>query len=261
MNSTVRRHSRGWVLIGLLAAAIVAALALGGCAAGQSAPTPTPTKTKVPTFTPAPPTATATEIPPTATPVPTATEAPTLAPTETPEPPTPEPTAVPPTATRRPVAAKPAPKPVPPPAPAPAPAPAASDPCAGIGGDGCKFRVTGGPSFGENGGQELKLQFAFIHSGIDGGQTQGSYFVVLEKDGQKLPISDSVRSVTGSPSQGPLGKYNYEYTLGLDKLPGNNVAGNYTLWVLDGNGERDSRNVTFSVPGNSGQVWVQFDQG
>ena len=159
---------------------------------------------------------------------------------------------MPPTATRRPVAAKPAPKPVQPPAPAPAPAPAASDPCANIGGDGCKFRVTGGPSFGENGGQELKLQFAFIHSGIDGGQTQGSYFVVLEKDGQKLPISDSVRSVTGSPSQGSLGKYNYEYTLGLDKLPGNNVAGNYTVWVLDGNGERDSRNVTFSVPGNSG---------
>ena len=261
MNNTTRTNSHGWVLIGLLAAAVMAMLALSGCAAQQAAETPTPTKTKVPTFTPAPPTATATEIPPTETPVPTATEAPTLAPTATPEPPTPEPTAAPPTATRRPVAAKPAPKPVQPPAPAPAPAPAASDPCANIGGDGCKFRVTGGPSFGENGGQELKLQFAFIHSGIDGGQTQGSYFVVLEKDGQKLPISDSVRSVTGSPSQGPLGKYNYEYTLGLDKLPGNNVAGNYTLWVLDGNGERDSRNVTFSVPGNSGQLWVQFDQG
>jgi hypothetical protein len=261
MNNTIRRSSRGWVLIGLLAAAILAALALGGCAAGQSAPTPTPTKTQMPTFTPAPPTATATEIPPTATPVPTATEAPTLAPTETPEPPTPEPTAVPPTATRRPVAAKPAPKPVQPTAPpAPAPPPAASDPCANIGGDGCKFRVTGGPSFGENGGQELKLQFIFLHSGIEGGQPQGSYFVVLEKDGQRLPISDSVRSVTGSPNQGSLGKYNYEYTLGVDKLPGNTVAGNYTLWVLDGNGERDSRNVTFSVPGNSGLIWIQFDQ-
>jgi hypothetical protein len=259
MNNMIRRSSRGWVLIGLLAGAILATLALGGCAAGQGAPTPTPTKTQMPTFTPAPPTATATEIPPTATPAPTATEAPTLAPTATPEPPTPEPTAVPPTATRRPVAAKPAPKPVQP--PAPAPAPAASDPCANIGGDGCKFRVTGGPSFGENGGQELKLQFAFIHSGIDGGQPQGSYFVVLEKDGQKLPISDSVRSVTGSPGQGSLGKYNYEYALSLDKLPGNTVAGNYTLWVLDGNGERDSRNVTFSVPGNSGLVWIKFDQG
>jgi hypothetical protein len=260
MNNTAWKNVRGPILMGLLAAAILAALALGGCAAGQSAPTPTPTKTQMPTFTPAPPTATATEIPPTATPVPTATEAPTLAPTETPEPPTPEPTAVPPTATRRPVAAKPAPKPVQPPAPAPAPAPAASDPCANIGGDGCKFRVTGGPSFGENGGQELKLQFAFVHSG-EGGQMQGQYFVVLEKDGQKLPVGDNVRSVTGSPSQGSLGKYNYEYTLGLDKLPGNTVAGNYTVWVLDGNGERDSRNATFSVPGNSGLIWIQFDQG
>ena len=57
-----------------------------------------------------------------------------------------------------------------------------------------------------------------------------------------------------------FGTYNYEYTLGLDKLPGNTVAGNYTLWVLDGNGERDSRNVPFSVPGNSGLIWIKFDQ-
>jgi hypothetical protein len=263
MNSTVRRDSRGWALIGLLAAALLVALMLGGCAAGQAGPTPTPTKTKVPTYTPAPPTETPTEVPPTATqtPLPSPTEAPTLAPTATPEPPTPEPTAVPPTATQRPVAAKPAPKPVQPTSPPPPPPPAASDPCAGIGGDGCKFRVTGGPSTGDNGGQELKLQLGFIHSGIDGGQPQGSYFVVLEKDGQRLPVSDSVRSVTGSPSQGSLGKYNYEYTLGLDKLPGNTVAGNYTVWVLDGNGERDSRNVTFGVPGNNGLIWIQFDQG
>ena len=258
MNNTAWKNVRGPILMGLLAAAILAALALGGCAAGQSAPTPTPTKTQMPTFTPAPPTATATEIPPTATPVPTATEAPTLAPTETPEPPTPEPTPVPPTATRRPAAAKPAPKPAQP--TSPPPPPAAADPCANIGGDGCKFRVTGGPSFGENGGQELKLQFAFIHSG-EGGQIQGDYFVVLEKDGQKLPIGDNVRSFRESASKGSLGKYNYEYTLGVDKLPGNTVAGNYILWVLDGTGERDSRNIPFSVPPNSGLVWIQFDQG
>ena len=135
----------------------------------------------------------------------------------------------------------------------------AADPCANIGGDGCKWHLAGGPSFAQNGGQELKLQFAFIHSGR-GGEMQGSYFVVLEKDGQRLPISDSVRSVRGSPSQGPLGAYNYEYTLGVDKLPGNTVAGNYTLWVLDGNGERDSENFTFSVPANSGQIWIKFDQ-
>jgi hypothetical protein len=259
MTDFQRNNLRGPILIGLLAITLLALLALGGCGAEKPVATPTPTKTQMPTYTPAPPTATATEIPPTATntPEPTATEAPTLEPTATPEPPTPEPTAAPPTATRRPVAAQPAPKPAQPTA---APPPAAADPCAGIGGDGCKWKVTGGPSFGENGGTELKLQFIFLHSGIEGGQPQGSYFVWLEKDGQKLPISDGVRSVALDSSQGTLGKYNYEYTLGLDKLPGNTLAGNYTLWVLDGNGERDSRNVTFSVPGNSGLIWIKFDQ-
>ena len=158
----------------------------------------------------------------------------------------------------RPAAPRPTARPVQP--TAPPPPPAAADPCAGIGGDGCKWRVTGGPAFGENGGQELKLQFIFLHSGVDGGQPQGSYFVVLEKDGQRLPISDSVRSLAHDSSQGSLGKFNYEYALGMDKLPGNTVAGNYTLWVLDGNGERDSRNITFSVPANSGLIWIQFDQ-
>jgi hypothetical protein len=69
-----------------------------------------------------------------------------------------------------------------------------------------------------------------------------------------------VRSVARAASQGALGRYNYEYTLGLDKLPGATVAGGYTLWVLDGNGERDSRNITFSVPANQGLLWIQFDQ-
>ena len=152
-----------------------------------------------------------------------------------------------------------APKPPPQPTAPPAPPPAA-DPCASIGGDGCKWRVTGGPSFGANGGSEIKLQLLFIHSGIDGGQPQGSYFVVLEKDGQNLKVPDSLRSITGAASSGSLGKFNYEYAIGLDRLPGNNVAGNYTLWVLDGNGERDSRNITFSVPAGQGQIWIKFDQ-
>jgi hypothetical protein len=153
-----------------------------------------------------------------------------------------------------------APKPPAQPTAPPAPPPAA-DPCASIGGDGCKWRVTGGPSFGANGGSEIKLQLLFIHSGIDGGQPQPSYFVVLQKDGQNLRVPDSVRSgpATNSGSIGN-GKYNYEYTIGLDRLPGNNVAGNYTLWVLDGNGERDSRNITFSVPAGQGQIWIKFDQ-
>lgn len=162
----------------------------------------------------------------------------------------------------------PAPPPVPTAAPAPptntpAPAapPAAADPCANIGGDGCKFRVTGGPTAANNGGGELKLQFLFIHSGVDGGQPQGSYFVILEKDGQRLPIADSVRSIALNANQGSLGRYNYEFKVGLGSLPGNNVAGNYTGWVLDGNGERDSQNFSFTLGEGQGEVWIQFDQG
>ena len=158
-----------------------------------------------------------------------------------------------------------APAPAQPPAeptatPQPAPPPPA-DACAGIGGDGCKFKLRGGPSFGANGGGELKLQLHFIHSGIDGGQPQGSYFVWLEKDGQKLPVSDGVRSLALQDQGGSLGKYNYEYKVSLDQIPGNNVAGTYAIWVLDGNGERDSQTFTFTVPDGQGEVWMQFDQG
>lgn len=165
--------------------------------------------------------------------------------------PTPEPVAVAPTATPVPQAA-----PTEPPAPPPA-----ADPCAGIGGDGCKFKVRDGPKFGANGGMELKLQLFFIHSGVDGGQPQGSYFVVLTKDGQNLGVSDGVRSVANSSNEGALGRYNYEYKIGVGDLPGNTVAGNYTMFVLDGNGERDSQDLNFSVPEGQGEVWVTWDQG
>ena len=263
--------ARGWLAAGSLALAVLCTtlLALSGCAAQRAAPTPTPTKTRMPTFTPVKATATLPSIvaaatAPAATAVPPPTQPPTVAPS--PLPPTAAPTAVPttaaPTATTAP---RPAPTAVPrPPAPAPTAAPPApppaADPCASIGGDGCKWRVTGGPKTAANGGQELKLQLLFIHSGIDGGQPQGSYFIVLEKDGQNLRIPDSVRSITGAASQGSLGKFNYEYALGLDRLKDNTVAGNYILWVLDGNGERDSRNITFSLPADQGQLWIQFDQ-
>lgn len=144
--------------------------------------------------------------------------------------------------------------------PEPAPPPAA-DPCAGIGGDGCKFKLRGGPSFANNGGGELKLQLHFIHSGVDGGQPQGSYFVWMEKDGQKLPISDSIRSIALQDQQGTLGKYNYEVKIAPSSIPGGTVAGNYAIWVLDGNGERDSQTFSVSIPDGQGEVWMQFDQG
>ena len=144
--------------------------------------------------------------------------------------------------------------------PEPAPPPA-SDPCAGIGGDGCKFKLRGGPSFANNSGGELKLQIHFIHSGVDGGQPQGSYFVWMEKDGQKLPISDAIRSIALQDQQGTLGKYNYEVKVAPSSIPGGTVAGNYAIWVLDGNGERDSQTFTFSIPDGQGEVWIEFDQG
>ncbi len=166
------------------------------------------------------------------------------------------------------VAAAPTQAPAPQPAPAeptatPAPAapPPAADPCAGIGGDGCKFKLRAGPSFAPNGGGELKLQLHFIHGGIDGGQPQGSYFVWMEKDGVKLPISDSIRSIALVDQQGTLGKYNYEVKIAPSSIAGNTVAGNYAIWVLDGNGERDSQTFTFTVPDGQGEIWMQFDQG
>ncbi|MEZ4864079.1 MAG: SH3 domain-containing protein [Caldilineaceae bacterium] len=160
-----------------------------------------------------------------------------------------------------PVAVAPTAAPAPAAAPTDPPPPPAADPCANIGGDGCKFKVRDGPKFGQNGGTELKLQLFFIHSGIDGGQPQGSYFVVLIKDGQNLGVSDGVRSIANASNQGSLGPYNYEYKIGLDKLPGNTVAGNYVMFVLDGNGERDSHDISFTVPEGQGEVWVKWDQG
>lgn len=143
----------------------------------------------------------------------------------------------------------------------PPPPPAASDPCASIGGDGCKFKLKSGPTFAGNGGNELKLQLFFIHSGIEGGQPQGSYFVAMFKDGQKLPIPDSVRSVAKDKNNGTLGPFNYEYTLQLSQIPGGSLAGNYSIFVLDGNGERDSKDFSFSIPDGQGQVYIVFDQG
>ncbi|MCX6046456.1 MAG: SH3 domain-containing protein [Chloroflexi bacterium] len=165
--------------------------------------------------------------------------------------------------TAAPVAAQPTPAPAAPPTATPQPAvqapPPSADPCAGIGGDGCKWKLRGGPKFAANGGGELKLEFAFIHSG-NGNEAQGSYFVVMLKDGVKLPISDSIRSIAITKSQGPLGEYNYEYKVNSSSIPGNNIAGTYVVYVLDGNGERDSEDFTINVPDGQGEIWIQFDQ-
>lgn len=183
-------------------------------------------------------------------------------------PPAPAPVAVAP-APAEPAPAEPAPaEPAPAPAePEPAPeepapeepAPPADDPCAGIGGDGCKFRATSGPAFGPNAG-ELRLTLWFMHSGR-GNESQGSYFIGLEKDGQRIAVPDSVRSTTGEPRNSPLGQFNYDYRISAGELPGGTVAGNYTMWVIDGVGERDSQNITFTVPEGQGEVHIVWDQG
>lgn len=163
----------------------------------------------------------------------------------------PAPVAEAPAAAYTPAAAEPAPAPV-------------DDPCANIGGDGCKFRLAGGPSFGANGGGEIRLMLSFVHSGVDGGQPQGSYFVVVLKDGENIGVPDSVRSVDptgGGHQQSGLGRFNYDYKIGASSLPGGNIQGNYQIWVLDGNGERDSPTFSFSVPEGQGEVWMEFDQG
>ncbi len=155
-------------------------------------------------------------------------------------------TPVPPTAT-----------PVP---PTPVPAPAHVDHCAGIGGDGCKFWLRDrNPA--DHGG-ELKLHIAFVHGGInDQVQKYGGYFVELQKDGVQVHGFDHNTRAGASTFSGPKGNiYHYSKSVPARQLPGGNVAGTYTIWVKDGNGERDSQNETFTLHGNQGLIWLVFDQ-
>jgi uncharacterized protein YraI len=129
------------------------------------------------------------------------------------------------------------------------------------GDDGCKFRVSGGPSFAPNGGGEMKLQLFFKHSGVDGGQPQGDYRLAVERDGQLIvPFADA-RSIPLSSNQGPMGRYNYEAKVSASSLPGGTLEGTYYFWVLDGNRERDSEVFRMEVPPGQGEIWIEFDQG
>ena len=152
----------------------------------------------------------------------------------------------------------PTPTPVPPTA---TPVPAQVDHCAGIGGDGCKFWLRNvDPA--DNGGHELKLQIGFVHGG-EGDQVQiyGGYHVELQKDGVQVHGFDGSTRGGTSIVEGPQGKkYHYSKAVSASQLPGGRVAGNYTIWVKDGNGERDSQNQTFTLHGNQGHVWLIFDQ-
>jgi len=152
--------------------------------------------------------------------------------------------------------------PVPPtPVPTPVPAPVHVDHCAGIGGDGCKFWLRNvDPA--DNGGHELKLQIGFVHGG-EGDQVQkyGGYYVELQKDGVQVHGFDHNTRGGTNIVEGPQGrKYHYSRAVPASQLPGGNVAGTYTIWVMDGNRERDSQNQTFTLHGNQGFVWLIFDQ-
>jgi hypothetical protein len=129
------------------------------------------------------------------------------------------------------------------------------------GDDGCKFRVTGGPTTAANSGFELKFQLFFMHSGVDGGQPQGDYRLGLEKDGQLIGIFADTTSVALNKNDGPMGPYNYEAKIGSGDLPGGTLEGNYSFWVLDGNRQRDSDVYQLFIPAGQGEVWIQFDQG
>ncbi len=146
-----------------------------------------------------------------------------------------------------------------PPTPVPQPP---SDPCAGIGGDGCKFRLRN-TDLRNNGGGELKLYVGFVHEGR-GDEVQGiggNYYVELHKDGAHVSAVNNATRGGNSTHRGPQGdKYNYLKTVPLSQVPGGNVAGNYTILVRDGNGERDSQNFTFTVSGGNGEVWLIFAQ-
>ena len=91
-------------------------------------------------------------------------------------------------------------------APTPVPAPAQVDHCAGIGGDGCKFRLRDvDPA--DNGGHELKLLIGFVHGWeSDEVQIHGGYFVELQKDGVQIHGVDHNTRGGTIPRRGPKGQ-------------------------------------------------------
>ena len=145
----------------------------------------------------------------------------------------------------------------------PAATPVNVDPCANIGGDGCKFWLRNVEP-ADNGGGELKLIIGFVHGGRnDEVQIHGGYFVELQKDGVQVAGFDHNTRAGTNIIAGPQGRiYNYSNSVPASQLPRGKVGGTYTIWVKDGNGERDSQNYNFTLPeyGNQGLVWLIFDQ-
>ena len=149
--------------------------------------------------------------------------------------------------------------PIPPTAVPPPAAPSPADPCANI---HCFFWLRN-QDFTNNGGGELKLNIGFVHQGR-GDEIQGaggSYFVELHKDGVLVSAVDHTTRGLNNTHNGPQGnKYNYLKAVPLNQVPGGNVAGNYTIFVKNGIGERVSQTYAFTVSAGNGEIWLIFAQ-
>ena len=149
--------------------------------------------------------------------------------------------------------------PIPPTAVPPPAAPSPADPCANI---HCFFWLRN-QDFTNNGGGELKLNIGFVHQGR-GDEIQGaggSYFVELHKDGVLVSAVDNTTRGKNNTHNGPQGnKYNYLKAVPLNQVPGGNVAGNYTIFVKNGIGERVSQTYAFTVSAGNGEIWLIFAQ-
>jgi hypothetical protein len=142
--------------------------------------------------------------------------------------------------------------PPPPPTATPAPPTATPEPAGppdpGCG--NCTFRKDGGPEFFPDSNNHVKIYVRVWH--ISRQEPQFQQRVHIERNGQDLS-SDKLTGPGFSNTQNNR-PYNYD----ID-FPGD-PSGTYTMWVVDGNGNRDSANVTFTVPAGQHEVWVSFGQ-
>ena len=253
----------------------LAMLALSACGGGGAEPSPTPTKTPRPAVTStsaavvmatetaafvATEAALATATP-TATPVPTDTPTVTATAviTDTPVPPTETP--APPTATPAPVPVQPTDTPRPPAPPTNTPAPVAADPCANIPDDGCKFKLRGGPRSQPTAAASSSCRC----TSSTAASTADNRRAIIECGSRRMDRNcPALTTRRASPFKTNPARWASTTTSTrpvCDSLPGNTVAGNYVIWVLDGNRVRDSQNFSFTVPDGQGEVWIEFDQG
>lgn len=158
-----------------------------------------------------------------------------------PPPPTPRPTARPAAPTNTPAPAQPT---------------APPDPGCGT----CQFTLDGSPEFFPDSNDHLKLYMRVWHRSRN--EAQGDYVLHIERNGQDLTRSDLKSQIGGFQNTWPFEggrqrKHNYSL-----EIPGD-PTGTYTIWLINGNGDRATKNYQFTVPANSTEreVWISFGQG